>query len=73
MNEEQNLNIAENQELNIAGVINWADFNEKKPNYGDLIVLRFPPEAMTQPIITTFDRDTQWLDGDVYAVIEPCL
>jgi hypothetical protein len=65
--------LQQNPQSNIAGVINWADFNEKKPNYGDLIILRFPPEAMTQPIITIFDRDTQWLDGDVYAVIEPCL
>jgi hypothetical protein len=73
MDKEQNLQEPQNQQLNIAGVINWADFNDKKPNYGDLIILRFPPEAMTNPIITLYDRDTQWLDGDVYAVIEPCL
>ncbi len=62
-----------NKKSGIAGVIIWADFNERKPNYGDLIILRPPPETMTLPIITIYDMDTQWLDGDVYAVIEPCL
>ena len=58
---------------NIDGVINWENFNEKLPTYGDLIILRFPPEARMQPIITIYDRETQWLDGCVYAVIEPYL
>ena len=55
------------------GVITWADFNDIKPNCGDLIILRFPPEAMMAPIITVYGVDTEWIDGDVYAVIKPCL
>lgn len=51
----------------------WIDFNDKKPNYGDLIILRFPPEARMIPVITIYDRDTMWLDGDVYAIIEHSL
>jgi len=54
------------------GTIYWADFREKTPNYGDLIVLRYAPESKASPVITIYDRYTEWLDGDVYAVIKNC-
>ena len=53
--------------------INWIDFNTKKPNYGDLIILKSPPEAMTLPTTMIYDKYTPWMDGDVYVVIETSL
>ena len=53
--------------------INWIDFNTKKPNYGDLIIIKSPPEAMTKPITMIYDKYTPQMDGDVYVVIETSL
>jgi len=49
----------------------WVEFTEKKPNYGDLIVVQPPPEQLTNPYLTVFDRDTEWIDGCCYVVIKP--
>lgn len=55
------------------GVIHWAFFPEQTPNFGDQIILAYPPEQMTEPIITIYDRNTEWIDGCKYAVITPCV
>lgn len=59
--------------LPIFGVIHWAFFPEQTPNYGDEILLVYPPEQMTNPIVTIYDRNTEWIDGCKYAVVTPCV
>lgn len=68
-------NIVNSKPANCAifGVIHWAFFPEQTPNYGDEILLVYPPEQMTKPIITIYDRNTEWIDGCKYAVITPCV
>jgi len=61
------------EKLPIHGVINWAYFNDEKPNYGDQILIQDTPEQMTAPRVEIYDRDTTWIDGSRYAVITPCL
>jgi hypothetical protein len=56
-------------------VINWAYFPKEKPNYGDEILLQYPPEqCSSMPKITTiYNRDTELIDGCKWALITPCL
>lgn len=61
------------KKLPIHGVINWAYFNDEKPNYGDQILIQCPPEQMSTPRVEIYDRNTTWIDGSRYAVITPCL
>jgi len=71
----QKANEAETGESNctIFGVIHWAFLPEQTPSYGDEILLVYPPEQMTKPIVTIYDRNTEWIDGCKYAVITPCV
>lgn len=59
--------------LPLHGVIHWAFFPEQTPNFGDEILLVYPPEQITKPIVTIYDRNTEWIDGCKYAVITPCV
>lgn len=52
--------------LPIADVVCWADMTEETPNLGDLILVRFPPEQRTRPIIIEFDELFEWIDGTQY-------
>lgn len=42
------------------------DFNDQKPNYGDVIVIQHPPEQCKLPVVEIFGRDTDWFDGSCY-------
>lgn len=52
--------------VDLADVVCWADMTEETPNLGDLILVRFPPEQRTRPIIIEFDELFEWIDGTQY-------
>lgn len=54
-------------------VINWAFFPEEKPNYGDEILVEYPPEQMTKKEVLIYGRYTDLIDGCKWALITPCL
>ena len=54
-------------------VINWAFFPEEKPNYGDEILVEFPPEQMMSKKVLIYCKYTELMDGCKWALITPCL
>ena len=64
---------ADTKQLIIGDVINWAFFPEQKPNYGDEILVEFPPKQMTKKEVLIYGRYTDLMDGCKYVVITPCL
>lgn len=52
--------------VDLADVVCWADMTEETPNLGDLILVRFPPEQRTRPVIIEFDELFEWIDGTQY-------
>lgn len=75
---EANADFEESQNINVVGwlaeqseksIIRFIDFEDQTPNYGDQILLQYPPESGRDPIITVYDRYTDWIFGCRYAVI----
>ena len=52
--------------VDLADVVCWVDMTEETPNLGDLILVRFPPEQRTRPVIIEFDELFEWIDGTQY-------
>ena len=48
----------------------WHDFPHEKPNFGDLILWSHYQAPSDPPEVIVFDRDTEWLDGDMWAKIK---
>lgn len=49
--------------------ISWNDFKDEQPKYGDVIVIRPAPESKMKPRVITYDRDSEWMEGDLWQLL----
>lgn len=44
----------------------WVDFRERKPAYGDMVIIILPPEQCKMPRVEVYTWETEWVDGSIW-------